>query len=166
MTSDTTVPVAAVLDRVAHGIAVLTLVDDAGERRGMTISSLTGASAEPPTVLMCIRQRASMRPWLTAGRAVAVSVLGSGQAEISAGFAYGVEDPFAVFPWHADAAGVPVVDGAAGYLRCTIDRVVDNHDTAVVIAAVEDAEVLADDGLVYWLKQYRSGLVPVERGRW
>lgn len=167
MGADTTIATApAVLDRVAHGIAVLTLVDGDGERRGMTISSLTGASADPVTVLMCIRNSASMRPWLVPGQSVGVSVLGSGQAGVSAGFAYGAEDPFVAFAWHPDAGGTPVIDGSAGYLAGTIERVVDNHDTAVVIVAVEHAEVFGDDGLVYWMKQYREGLVTTESGRW
>lgn len=156
----------AVLDRVAHGIAVLTTIDDDGRPHGMTISSLGGASAEPPTVLMCVRNTASMRSLLSPGRALGISVLGSHQAAVSAGFAYGVEDPFAAFAWHPDGRGVPIVDGTAGYLGCTIARVIDNHDTAVVIAGVDHAEVFGDDGLVYWMKHYREGLTSVAQGRW
>lgn len=149
-----------VMERVPHGVAVLTLTDDAGVRRGMTVSSLTGASAEPPSVLVCIRNRASMHPFLTPGRPVGLSILGPDQAVVSNGFAYGVEDPFAVFPWHAEA-GVPIVDGCTAYLTGRVDRTVVNHDSTVVIVGVDHGGVLADEALVHWMRNYFGKLVPV-----
>jgi flavin reductase (DIM6/NTAB) family NADH-FMN oxidoreductase RutF len=148
-----------VMERVAHGIAVLTLVDDAGVRRGMTVSSLTSASAEPPSVLMCIRTKASMHPFLTGGRRVGISLLAPDQSAVSNGFAFGEADPFAVFAWH-DERGVPIVDGSAAHLVGTVDRVVDNHDTSVVIVAVEAGAVTGDAALVYWRRGYYRDLVP------
>jgi flavin reductase (DIM6/NTAB) family NADH-FMN oxidoreductase RutF len=149
----------SVMERVPHGVAVLTLVDDAGVHRGMTVSSLTSASAEPPSVLVCIRTKASMHPFLKPGRRVGISVLGPDQSKVSNGFAYGADDPFAVFGWHHDG-GVPVVDGTMGHLVGTIDRVVDNHDTSVVIVAVSDGAITGDAALVHWNRGYYSGLVP------
>lgn len=149
-----------VLERVPHGVAVLTLTDDAGVRRGMTVSSLTGASAEPPSVLVCIRNKASMHPFLTPGRPVGLSILGPDQSVVSNGFAYGVEDPFAVFPCHSEA-GVPIVDGCTAYLTGRVDRVLVNHDTTVVIVGVDHGAVLADGALVHWMRNYYGGLAPV-----
>lgn len=150
----------SVMERVPHGVSVLTLVDDAGVRRGMTVSSLTSASAEPPSVLVCIRTKASMHPFLKPGRKVGISVLGPDQSVVSNGFAYGIEDPFAVFSWHEEG-GVPVVDGTMGHLVGTIDRVVHNHDTSVVIVAVGDGALSGDAALVHWNRGYYGGLVPV-----
>ncbi len=149
----------SVMERVPHGVSVLTLVDDAGVRRGMTVSSLTSASAEPPSVLVCIRTKASMHPFLESGRKVGISVLGPDQSVVSNGFAYGIEDPFAVFAWH-DEGGVPIVEGTMGHLVGTIDRVVDNHDTSVVIIAVGDGALTGDAALVHWNRGYYRGLVP------
>ncbi|HAX82624.1 MAG TPA: hypothetical protein DCY40_08670 [Actinobacteria bacterium] len=150
----------AVMEHVAHGVAVLTLIDDAGVRRGMTVGSLTAASAEPPTVLVCIRNRASMHPFLTPGRPVGLSILGPGQSAVSNGFAFGVEDPFAVFPCHAEA-GVPIVVGGTAYLTGRVDRALVNHDTTVVIVGVDHGAVLAEGALVHWMRDYYGGLVPV-----
>lgn len=149
----------AVMDRVPHGVAILTLVDDAGARRGMTVSSLTSASAEPPSVLACIRTRASMHPFLTPGREVGLSILASDQSAVSNGFAFGVDDPFAAFAWRAED-GVSVVEGAMAFLVGTIDRVVANHDTSVVIVAVSDGAITGDSPLVHWNRGYYGGLVP------
>lgn len=149
-----------VMDRVPHGVAVFTLLDDAGMRRGMTVSSLTSASAEPPSVLVCIRTKASMHPFLTPGRAVGISILAPDQSAVSNGFAWGADDPFDVFAWHEEG-GVPVVDGTIAHLVGTIDRVVSNHDTSVVIVAVRSGAITGDAALVHWNRGYYGGLVPV-----
>lgn len=147
--------------RIATGIAVLTLVDDAGVRRGMTISSLTPVSADPPSVLMCIGGGASARPALVPGRRFCANLLAADQAPLSAGFAWGVEDPFEVFPWSPAPDGTPILDGIAAHMLCTVERVVEHHGTAVVLASVDDGGVERDETLVYWRKQYFGGLVPV-----
>lgn len=148
--------------RVAAGIAVMTLVDDQGVRRGMTISSLTPVSADPPSVLMCIGGAASARPALIEGRAFCANVLAADQAKVSMGFAWGDADPFEVFSWRPAADGTPILDDTAAHLLCRVERVVEHHGTAVVLAAVEGGGVDRDEALVYWRKTYFGGLVPVE----
>jgi flavin reductase (DIM6/NTAB) family NADH-FMN oxidoreductase RutF len=109
---------------------------------------------------MCIRNKASMYPWLTTGRRVGISVLAPDQSAVSNGFAYGVDDPFAVFAW-TEQGGVPVVTGCVAYLVGAVERVVVNHDTTVVIVAVGEGAVLGEGALVYWMRGYYGSLVPV-----
>ena len=153
---------AEVMNRVAAGVAVVTLVDSAGIRRGMTISSLTPVSSDPPSVLMCIGGKASARPHFVAGRTICANVLASDQVPQSNGFAFGDADPFEVFEWSPTEDGTPVLAGTTAYLLCEVERVVDHHDTGVVLAKVTGGAVSADDSLVYWRRKYFGGLVPVE----
>lgn len=148
--------------RIAAGIAVMTLVDGAGVKRGMTISSLTPVSADPPSVLMCIGGTASSRPALTVGRAFCANLLAADQTPVSAGFAWGDEDPFDVFEWEPAADGTPVLAGIAAHLMCRVEKVVEHHDTAVVLAAVESGAAHKDEALVYWRRSYFGDLVPVQ----
>ena len=150
--------------RVAAGVAVLTLVDDQGVSRGMTISSLTPVSAEPPSILMCIGGAASSRPALVVGRPFCANVLSADQTEVSAGFAWGDADPFEVFGWEPAADGTPILDGIAAHLLCRVENVVEHHGTAVVLAAVEGGAAHKDEALVYWRRTYYGGLVPVDSG--
>lgn len=151
-----------VMSRVASGIAVMTLVDADGTRRGMTISSLTPVSSDPPSVLICVGGGASSRPALVEGRAFAANVLGADQVALSKGFAWGEADPFDVFDWEPAADGTPILSGTAAHLVCRVERVVEHNGTAVVLAAVESARVDRDSALVYWRKQYFGGLEPVD----
>lgn len=145
-----------VMSTVASGVAVLTFIDDLGAMRGMTISSLTPVSADPPSVLMCIGGKASCLPALQVGRVFAANVLRSGQAFVSSAFAFGTEDPFTLFPWTRTGDGPPVLDDAAAYLVGVVERIVEHHGTAVVLAGVRAGEVRKLDALVYWRKTYSS----------
>jgi hypothetical protein len=42
-----------------------------------------------------------------------------------------------------------------------VDRALVNHDTTVVIVAVEHGAVCGDGALVHWRRGYYGGLVPV-----
>jgi flavin reductase (DIM6/NTAB) family NADH-FMN oxidoreductase RutF len=143
-----------VMASVAAGVAVLTLVDADGQRHGMTISSLTPVSADPPSILVCVGGAASSRPFLVEGQRFGLSVLAAGQDAQSMGFAFGAEDPFEVFAWTPAGDGSPILDEAAAHLICEVERVVDHHDTAVVLAGVVDGAVVKDEALVYWRVRY------------
>ena len=153
-----------VMNRLAAGVAVMTLVDGAGTRRGMTISSLTPVSADPPSVLMCIGANASSRPAMVEGQRFCANLLAADQVGHSTGFAWGEDDPFTVFEWSPADDGTPVLGGTAAHLLCEIERVVDHHDTAVVLARVTGGAVHKDETLVYWLQKYFVDLVPAPSG--
>jgi flavin reductase (DIM6/NTAB) family NADH-FMN oxidoreductase RutF len=158
-----------VMGRVATGVAVVTLLDPDGVLRGMTISSLTPVSSDPPSVLVCIGGKASSRPFFVEKQTFCASVLAGDQVPQSMGFAFGPEDPFEVFDWVPAADGTPVLSGSTGYLLCEIERVVEHHETAVVLAKVLGGAVHKDEALVYWRKRYFGGLVPAEPeavGKW
>ena len=155
---------AAVMDRVAAGVAVMTLVDAAGVRRGMTISSLTPVSADPPSVLMCVGGKASSRPAMVEGQTFCANILAADQVGHSVGFAWGEADPFDVFEWSSAVDGTPVLAGTVAHLLCEIERVVEHHETAVVLAKPIGGVVHKDEALVYWTKRYFVDLVPAPSG--
>ncbi len=155
---------AEVMAAMPSGVAVMTLVDDAGGLHGMTISSLTPVSSEPPSVLMCVGGSASSRPFLIEGQRLCANILAADQAAHSMGFAFGDDDPFEVFEWSSDEDGTPILANTAAHLLCEVERVVDYHETAVVLAAVRGGSVDKDETLVYRNKSYFGDLIPVTSG--
>jgi flavin reductase (DIM6/NTAB) family NADH-FMN oxidoreductase RutF len=143
---------------LASGVAVLTGVDADGERRGMTVSSLTPVAGDTPAVLVCVGADASMRAMMAPGRRFNANILGESQSALSNGFAFGDEDPFDVFPWESDESGTPVLSGVAGHLQCVVENVVDRRGTAVVLAAVTGASLDHADTLIYWQQAYYGHL--------
>jgi flavin reductase (DIM6/NTAB) family NADH-FMN oxidoreductase RutF len=145
------------------------MYDDEGTPHGMTVSSLTPVVADPPTALVCIGEQASMRPLLTEGRPLCLSFLGPEQVPQSMGFAFGEDDPFAVFGWSDGANGAPALDGAVAHLFGSIDRVVEHDGTSVTMIRLETGDIHSAHSLVYWKQAYFAGLIPVEpatSGRW
>lgn len=158
-----------VMSRVPAGVAVLTLSDDDGLPHGMTISSLTPVSADPPSVLVCVGAAASMHPFLVEGRDLCINLLRPSQVGHSVGFAYGEKLPFEVFGWSQGGNGAPLLDEVAGHLLGRVDRVVPHHQTAVVFIEVTGGSIEVDETLVYWQQKYFGEMSPVSpdvKGRW
>jgi flavin reductase (DIM6/NTAB) family NADH-FMN oxidoreductase RutF len=153
-----------VMNRMAAGVAVMTLVDSDGVHRGMTISSLTPVSADPPSVLMCIGERASSRPALVEGQTFCANILASDQVDHSMGFAWGDDDPFEAFEWSAADDGTPILSDTCAHLLCEVERVIEHHGTAVVLAKPIGGGVHKDDALVYWMQKYFGEVIPVDSG--
>ncbi len=152
-----------VMDGVPTGVAVMTLVDSDGDPHGMTISSLTTVSDDPPSVLMCIGGVASSRPYLVEGQRFCANLLAPDQAVQSADFAYGAQDPFEVHDWTPADDGTPILADTAAHLLCDVERVVDHHGIGVVLAAVAGGALDKDEALVYRNRTYYGRLVPVDR---
>ncbi len=91
---------------LASGVCVVTACTEAGDRVAMTASSVTSVSAEPPSLLVCVNQSASMDPVLAVTTGFTVNVLNSHQQEVSnicASPAEG-ENRFGVGNWVVDEA--------------------------------------------------------------
>jgi len=84
-----------VMSRIAAAVAVLTLEDADGVRRGMTITSLTSVAADPPAVLVCVANTASSRPSMVPGQTFCANLLAADQVPHSLGFSWAKsDDPF------------------------------------------------------------------------
>ena len=154
-----------VMSRVAASVAVMTLEDPDGTKRGMTITSLSSVSSDPPAVVVSIGEGASSHPFMAPGQTIGLNLLASDQTNYSIGFSWGKsEDPFADFPWKYAAGDTPVLTEAAAHFVCEVEKVEQYHGSAVVMARVIECDILKDETLVYWQRTYYGGLIPVEDG--
>jgi len=102
-----------------HGVAVVT-VDLAGERVGLTVSSLVTLSLEPPLVGLALSRQAALHELLRRAGGFALSLLAGDQEALAQHFARGVP-PIAL--WHGIAVregslGAPLLEGALGWIEC------------------------------------------------
>ena len=149
----------AVMGRFASGITVITARDAAGTPHGMTVSAFSSLSLDPPLVLVCIADDATMAPLLDRAESYAVNVLASTQEALSRRFAGKVDDRFAGVGYQAGKLGDPILDDVLAWLQC---RVVARHpagDHVIVIGQVEAAGVGDGKPLLY----YRGGYATLER---
>jgi flavin reductase (DIM6/NTAB) family NADH-FMN oxidoreductase RutF len=110
----------AALRRHPAGVAVVT---SASERTpvGLTVTSFTSVSLNPPLVAFCVAEKSSAWPILSAAAGFAVHLLERGQAEVAQRFAGPAEHRFdADTDWEWDATCLPELSGFRARLSCEI----------------------------------------------
>jgi flavin reductase (DIM6/NTAB) family NADH-FMN oxidoreductase RutF len=134
--------------------AVAALVD--GAPVGMTVSSFTSVSLDPPLVSVCVARTSTTWPVLREAAWLGLSVLAADQADACRQLsAYGV-DRFAGLGWRATPDGAVVLDGASAWLVCGADAQHSAGDHDIVVLRVRDLGVDHDiRPLVFHASQFR-----------
>jgi flavin reductase (DIM6/NTAB) family NADH-FMN oxidoreductase RutF len=128
-----------VFRRHAAGVAVVTT--DAGRgAAGVTVTSLASLSAEPPLLSFSIAATASTWPHLRDADSAVVHLLGAGHTDLARTFATSGIDRFAApTRWRRLPTGEPVLDGAAAWLRISIEHRHPAGNSHLVIGRVTEA---------------------------
>jgi len=147
---------------------------------GVTATSLSSLSIEPPTILLSFDRAASLSPVGATKAPFGVSVLAASHAEIADRFRPGalVEAGLDDFEgsWVAAASGVVLRSDAVAALECESEEIIDRHGRVIVIGRIRNVFKIGGSGaLVYWRGAYNSigwtdeevrravGLFPVAR---
>lgn len=150
------------------GVTIVTSVAD-GRRGGMTVSSFTSVSLEPPTVLVCLNKTTFTHDLVQKSKIFAISLLGVGQEEISnrfAGFDPSILDHdqrFEGVEVATGATGADLIVGAIGWLDCRVTAAHDTTTHTVFFGEVIYAHAPLDRApLVYYNRNYQV-MTPVEQ---
>lgn len=140
------------VSRFATGIAIVSCLDDGDEPQGMTVSSFTSISLEPPTVLVSLRpgrthQMIRRRGWY------GVSVLAQGQEAWSRHFS-GQPQPGVHAEWEMKSQ-VPVLRDALAWFECEVDSALQVHDHTLFVARVADCSHASGDPLMFYASRYQ-----------
>jgi flavin reductase (DIM6/NTAB) family NADH-FMN oxidoreductase RutF len=130
------------LGRHAAGVVVVTGPGPVG----MTATSLTSVSLDPPLVSFCVNRESATWPDLREAPYFAVNVLGSGQAALAARFAGRGIDRFAApTRWRSGPYDVPILAGVTAHLVCEPYDTIALGDHWLVVGLVVGSE-LGDSG--------------------
>ena len=138
--------------RLPAGVVVVSARLGTGYR-GLTASSLVSISAEPPMVVVGLEREATTRVAVVEGRAFNVSVLTRSQefiAERFAGRAPAVDMAWREIPHRLGTNGIPLIEGCAAWLECTLIDVHPAGDHDICVGEVTAATVGAGDPLIVW----------------
>jgi flavin reductase (DIM6/NTAB) family NADH-FMN oxidoreductase RutF len=124
------------LGRFATGVAIITCVDPAGQRIGLTANSFSALSLDPPLVLWSLRRSSPSLPAFGVAAHFAVNVLAESQVELSRRFASQVADKFTQGHWAPGIGGAPVLTGCAAVFECATERELDGGDHALFVGRV------------------------------
>jgi flavin reductase (DIM6/NTAB) family NADH-FMN oxidoreductase RutF len=119
--------------------SAVSIISTAAEDRrfGMTATAVCSLSMQPPALLLCVNQSASLHePLLGAGR-FCVNILHADQDELARRFSrQESEDRFARGNWQADESGVPFLTDAQANVFCALDETYRHRTHSIVIGAV------------------------------
>ncbi|MFC4535814.1 flavin reductase family protein [Sphaerisporangium dianthi] len=125
----------------AAGVVVITAQSD-GVPVGLTATSFTSVSLDPPLVSFYVDQRSTTWPWLRSADHFAVNVLAGDQAELAARFARKGVDRFAEpTRWRPGPLGAPLLRDVAAHLLCLPYDTFNVGDHVLVVGLVAEAEV-------------------------
>lgn len=143
-----------VMGGFATGVSVVTTVHE-GRPYGITVNSLTSVSLDPLLVLVCLTPGRPAADAVERSGRFNINLLDRSQQDVSRHFAdkTSAED-FAAVPFQPDPAGIPILDGGLGYLRCRLVRTTDGGDHRIHIGAVDDGEVRSGAPLLYFRGEY------------
>ena len=149
----------ATMRQWATGVTVVTSVHD-GVFAGMTVSSFTSVSLEPPTVLVCLNHETHCYEVVKKSGVYAVSMLGVGQDWLSnrfAGLDPSVTDRFAGLEIITADTGSPLLPEAIAWLDCVVRSTHDTTTHTIFIAEVVFAHVYPEKApLVYHNRNYHA----------
>jgi flavin reductase (DIM6/NTAB) family NADH-FMN oxidoreductase RutF len=143
---------------LAGGVSVIT-VGRGKEITGMTVTSVSSLSADPPTLIVSVNRASSSWPLLQRYSSFGVNILTADQLDIAERFTgngglKGAER-FAGADWITRASGVPLLVGALAAIDCEVEHIVERHSHAIVIGRVLDMHLSSRTAaLAYWQGQY------------
>lgn len=142
------------LSRFATGVCVVTAVAEDGRLDGITISSFTSVSLEPPLVLFCLGRKNEALVEKARDRRFAVNILAEDQEEISEIFAAQLDDKVARVACTGGAGAGPLIKDALAALECVVHALHDGGDHLIVVGRVERLSVLGGKPLLRYRGRY------------
>jgi flavin reductase (DIM6/NTAB) family NADH-FMN oxidoreductase RutF len=143
------------LGQFPSGVTIVTGRDELGPV-GLTVQSFCSLSLDPPLVLLCPSLTSTSWPRISAEGKLCVNILADHQSEVCRQLSRpgpGKFDGVRYAP--SPRFGLPVVDGAVGWLECVVNSVSDGGDHLVVTARVVTLSEPTDASpLMFWRGQF------------
>jgi flavin reductase (DIM6/NTAB) family NADH-FMN oxidoreductase RutF len=146
------------LGHFATGITVMTTLDEAEGRYGVTATSFSSLSLDPPLVQWSLRNAAYSLPIFQRSRHFAVNILAADQEAVSRRFATRDVDRFGNLDVEQGLAGMPLIDGAAAWIECALETTLPGGDHTILVGRVLRARTFSKPPLLHW----RGGYLPIE----
>jgi flavin reductase ActVB len=159
-------PAAQFREAMAHvpsGVAIVTTVDEHGERWGFTASSFCSLSLDPPLVLVCLARTAQCHDSFLGATSWALHLLTADHAELAQRFATRGADKFADHSVSTSDRGLPILDGYSVALECDAHESHEGGDHTILIGHVRDIHLGREAPAVYYQRRFHELPSPTRR---
>jgi flavin reductase (DIM6/NTAB) family NADH-FMN oxidoreductase RutF len=141
--------------RFASGVTVITTLEPDGKTHGMTASSVTSVSLDPPLVLVVIGEERESHGLIESTGCFGISILDAGQTDIAMHFATPPEKRGTIDSKHlTKISDISVIAGAIAVMDCKVTAAHKAGDHTVYIGQVEAIDVGEGDPLVWFQRQF------------
>lgn len=140
--------------KFSTGVAVATVRQDDNRAAGLTISSFTSVSLDPPLVLFCIDRRSQLLPDFRNCRSFGINVLSADQIELSTRFARRESQHFHCPDEQPGAFRVPILPEALTSLECKLKNVISCGDHDILVGEVIALSVNQGNPLIRYDSAY------------
>lgn len=144
------------------GVTIVTASAE-GLSHGMTVSSFTSVSLEPPQILISLAHNTRTHALVSRSGKFGVTILAAGQAEISDRFAGRIADNenrlagLATFRLDDE---IPLLQGGLAWLLCRVAQTVDSGSHTLFIAHVTTAQSVEKGVPLAYFNQKYAALQP------
>ncbi len=142
--------------RFATGVTIATVLDRSGAPHGLTVSSFTSVSLEPPLILVCLGHEVTNIQHFRKATHFGINVLKEDQQLLSELFARKGQDRFDGLKWHPGSTGVPLIPGCLAHIECTLYRRVEMGDHDIIVGEMARAHVAEGTPLIHFASAYRK----------
>jgi flavin reductase (DIM6/NTAB) family NADH-FMN oxidoreductase RutF len=141
--------------RFATGITIASVLDESGIPHGLTVSSFTSVSLDPPLILICLGHEAASLEAFRSAKYFGINVLGEDQRALSERFARKGHDRFGGLDWLPGETGVPLLAGVLAHMECAVHQRIAAGDHDVFIGETLSARVHKGEPLIHFSSRYR-----------
>jgi flavin reductase (DIM6/NTAB) family NADH-FMN oxidoreductase RutF len=141
--------------RFATGVAIASVLDAQGTPHGLTVSSFTSASLEPPLILICLGHRVSAIDAFRASAHFGINVLAENQRDLAERFSRKGQDRFDALNWRRGETGVPILAGVLAAIECAVRQRFTAGDHDVFVGEMVGARVAGGAPLIHFASHYR-----------
>jgi len=142
--------------RFATGVTVVGVLDREGFPHGLTVSSFTPVSLDPPLILICLGHAVTSIEHFRKARHFGISILREGDRSLSERFARKGQDRFEGVDWRAGETGVPLLERALATIECAVCQRFTAGDHDILVGEVVRTCVSDGSPLVHFASRYRT----------
>jgi flavin reductase (DIM6/NTAB) family NADH-FMN oxidoreductase RutF len=140
------------------GVSVIT-AGRGSDITGMTVTSVSSLSVDPPALVVSINRESSSWPMLKRHGFFGVNILTADQLDVAERFTGkgGLKgaDRFTGAQWTTLVSGVPLLVGALSAIDCAAEDIIERHSHAIVVGRVLDIRTSRRTAaLAYWQGRY------------
>jgi flavin reductase (DIM6/NTAB) family NADH-FMN oxidoreductase RutF len=126
---------------------------------GMTVTSVSSLSLDPPSLIVSINRASSTWPVLERCGVFGVNILNADQRDIAERFSGGAglkgRERFVGSEWITRGSSAPLLMGAAAAVDCEVERLIEHHSHVIVIGRVRHVLLSKrESALGYWHGRY------------